>query len=749
MLDIEQLMSQLTLQEKASLVSGSSFWYTTPIPRLGIPQLMLSDGPHGLRPQPGEVTDHVGVGDSTPATAFPTAAAVASAWNPELLRRIGNALGQEARAANISVVLGPGINMKRSPLGGRNFEYYSEDPHLSGRLASGMVEGIQERGIGTSLKHFVANNQETERLRVDVQVDERSLREIYLPAFEHVIAQSQPWTVMCSYNKVNGTSVSQHHRLLTAVLRNEFGFDGLVVSDWGAVYDVIAAVAAGTDLEMPPTQGRSAAAIVAAVEAGELPQGVVDERSRRVLEMVSKGMHVLELDESYDADAHHALAREAAAESIVLLKNEGLLPLASGRSVGLIGEFAQTPRFQGAGSSQVHATTVETLLGELQTIVGDVPFAPGYSLDGGPSEILRWEAVELARTVDTVVLVLGLPGSYESEGFDRRHMRLPADQVDLLREVADANRDVVVVLVNGSTVELDQVTPHAVALVEAWLGGQAAGGAIADVLTGRVNPSGRLAETFPVRLQDNSSYLNFPGDDLIVRYGEGVFVGYRGYDAADQEVAFPFGYGLSYTTFDIPDLRVELDGAAADGTLAATVTVTVTNTGDVDGAEVVQVYVGDPIASVARPPRELKGFQKVFLPAGTSQTVTVRLDQRAFSYWSQRHGRWVVEQGEFTIEVGHHSRDLPLVRSITIDASSLAEPLTPTSTLGEWVADPFGRTLIEHEIANGQPGKILETAIFDVLASMPLVTLSTFSGVSLDYDAVHRVQRAWEVGALT
>ncbi|MGO4455306.1 beta-glucosidase [Arthrobacter sp. RAF14] len=712
--------------------------------RLGIPKLMLSDGPHGLRPQPGEVTDHVGVGDSTPATAYPTAAAVASTWNPELLHRIGRALGQEARAAGISVVLGPGINMKRSPLGGRNFEYYSEDPFLAGEMARGMVDGVQERGIGTSLKHYVANNQETERLRIDVQIDERTLREIYLPAFERVIGASQPWTVMCSYNKVNGTSVSQNHYLLTKVLREEFGFEGVVVSDWGAVYDPVAALQAGTDLEMPPTQGRSAQAIIIAVQNGEVPMSILDERVRRVLELVSRGMHVLELDESYSSEEHHALAREAAAESIVLLKNEDLLPLATMRSVGVIGEFARSPRYQGAGSSQVHATQVEIMVEELEAVMGDVAFAPGYTLDGCSSELLMHEAVELARTVDTAVVVLGLPGSFESEGFDRQHMRLPADQIALLRRVAEANPDVVVVLVNGSAVELDEVTPHANALVEAWLGGQAAGGAIADVLTGKVNPSGRLAETFPVRLEDNSSYLNFPGEDLIVRYGEGVFIGYRGYDAASQDVAFPFGFGLSYTTFQMSDLRVQLSGAVEDGTLNAAITVTVTNTGDLDGAEVVQIYVGDPDASVARPPRELKGFQKVFLPAGASKDVSIRLDQRAFSYWSQRCARWVVEAGEFTIEAGNHSRNLPLVQTVTVTAPPLAEPLTPTSTLGEWLTDPLGRSLIEREVADGQPGTILDPEVGEVLASMPLVTLSTFTGVSLDFDSVHRVHDAWK-----
>jgi beta-glucosidase len=743
-LDIDRLLSELTVAEKASLTSGSAFWYSTAVGRLGIPRIMVSDGPHGLRAQPGD-SDHVGLGGSLPATCFPTASAIASAWNPDLLHRIGQALAQEARACNLSVILGPGINMKRSPLCGRNFEYFSEDPFLAGELAVGIVDGIQSRGVGTSVKHYAANNQETDRLRVDARVDERTLREIYLPAFERVVKAAQPWTVMCAYNKVNGQSASENAWLLTTVLREEFGFDGLVVSDWGAVYHRVPALLAGLDLEMPPAVGRSPEAIVAAVEAGEVKIDVLDARVRKVLELVAKGMPVLDLDESFDPDAHHALAREAAAESIVLLTNDGLLPLAAGTDIAVIGEFARTPRFQGAGSSQVVPTRVDVLLDELRAVYGDIPFAAGYGIDESADDAaLRAEAERVAAAAGTVVMVIGLPAADESEGFDRTHMNLPANQLAALKAVAAANPNVVVVLVNGSTVILGEVTPHARALVEAWLGGQAVGGAIADVLTGAVNPSGRLAETFPHRLEDNSSYLNFPGDSQVVRYGEGLFIGYRGYDTCHQDVAFPFGFGLSYTTFALSDLAVTTEGSVADGTLRATVTVTVTNTGAVDGAEVVQVYVEDVQSSVARPVRELTGFAKVFLAAGAARQVSIELDQRAFAFWSTRHHDWVVEAGDFVIAVGPHSRDLPLHETITVSAPSLSAPLTRDSTLQEWISDPLGRQLLEREVAGGQAAAVLTDELVHVIGTMPMSTLANFGGMSFDHDTLDRLADAWQ-----
>ena len=743
-LDVNRLLTELTLEEKAALTSGSSFWYTAPVERLGIPRIMVSDGPHGLRAQPGE-GDHVGLGGAVPATCFPTASAVASAWNPDLLRRIGQALAQEAKACNLSVILGPGINMKRSPLCGRNFEYFSEDPFLAGELAVGIVNGIQSRGIGTSVKHYAANNQETERLRVDAQIDERTLREIYLPAFERVVTAEQPWTVMCSYNKVNGLSASENPWLLTTVLREEWGFQGLVVSDWGAVYHRVPALLAGLDLEMPPALGRSPQEVVAAVQSGEVPAEVLDARVRTVLELVAKGMPVLDLDETFDADAHHALAREAAAESVVLLKNDGLLPLAADAKIAVVGEFARTPRFQGAGSSQVTPTRVDALLDELRSSHGDVPFAAGYGIgDTSDDQALLAEAEQVARAADTVVMVIGLPGADESEGFDRTHMNLPANQLTALAAVAAANPDVVVVLVNGSTVVLGEVTPHARALVEAWLGGQAAAGGIADVLTGVVNPSGRLAETIPHRLEDNSSYFNFPGDSQVVRYGEGVFIGYRGYDKASQDVAFPFGFGLSYTSFALSDLQVTTSGSVAEGTFGATVDVTVTNTGPVDGAEVVQVYVTDVESSVSRPVRELKGFAKVVLAAGASASVSIDLDQRAFAFWSSRLGRWAVEAGDFVIGVGPSSRDLPLTQTVAVAAPSLAGPLHRDSTLQEWMGDPIGKALIEREIADGQPAAALDEEFVAMIGNMPMSTLASFGGMSLDHDALDRVVQQWQ-----
>jgi beta-glucosidase len=742
-LDIDHLLTELTLEEKAALTSGSGFWYTAPVERLGIPKIMVSDGPHGLRAQPGE-GDHVGLGGSLPATCFPTASAIASAWNPALLARIGNALAQEARACNLSVILGPGVNMKRSPLCGRNFEYFSEDPFLAGELAVGHVHGIQSRGVGTSVKHYAANNQETDRLRVDAQVDERTLREIYLPAFERVVTAEQPWTVMCSYNKVNGQSASENPWLLTTVLREEFGFEGLVVSDWGAVYHRVPALLAGLDLEMPPALGRSPEEVVAAVRAGEVPAEVLDLRVRTVLELVAKGMGVLDLDETFDEEAHHALAREAAAESVVLLKNDGLLPLASDAKLAVIGEFARTPRFQGAGSSQVNPTRVDVLLDELRATHGDVPFAPGYGIGETTDDAeLLAEAQQVAAAAGTVVMVLGLPGADESEGFDRTHMDLPANQLATLAAVAAVNPAVVVVLVNGSTVVLEDVTPHAQALVEAWLGGQAAAGGIADVLTGAVNPSGRLAETIPHRLEDNSSYLNFPGDSQVVRYGEGLFIGYRGYDKTRTDVAFPFGFGMSYTSFALSDLAVTTAGSVEAGDLRATVSVTVTNTGDRDGAEVVQVYVQDVESTVSRPVRELKGFTKVALAAGASQTVTVELDQRSFSFWSTQLRRWAVEAGTFVIGVGPNSRDLPLAETITVDAPRLASPLTRDSTLQEWMSDPTGQKLIGGEIAAGQAAAALDEELLTIIGNMPMSTLASFGGMSLDHDALDRVAEQW------
>ena len=728
-LDVEALIGQLTLEEKASLCLGSDMWHTAAVERLGVPRIMVSDGPHGLRAQVHDAGD-ISMSESAPATCFPTAAGLASSWNTALFAEVGAALAAEARGLGVSVVLGPGINIKRSPLCGRNFEYMSEDPWLAGELATAMVRAVQREGVGMSLKHFAANNQEHDRMRVSAEVDERTLREIYLPAFERVVVEAQPWTVMCAYNRINGTYASEHHWLLTEILRDEWGFEGLVVSDWGAVHDRVAALRAGLDLEMPPHLGISDVAVVEAARAGELDEAVLDASVRRVLHLVDRSQPALAVDVDVDLDAHHVLARRAAHETAVLLRNDGgVLPLrpAAGETLVVIGEFARTSRYQGAGSSLVNPTRVDVALDELTAAVGsdvDVRFAAGFRLDDADDAALRDEAVALAHDADHVVLFLGLPAVDESEGYDRADMDLPATQVALFRAVAAVHDRVVVVLANGSAVTLSHWDGDAAAILECWLSGQAAGGAVADLLLGVANPSGKLAETIPLRLEDNPAYLNFPGDRGVVRYGEGVFVGYRGHDALDHQVSYPFGFGLSYTTFGISDVGVEVSGSVADGDLEVQVSAAVTNTGGVAGGEVVQVYVGDVEASVARPVRELGGAVKIWLEPGERRQVTIGLGERAFAFWSTWLGRWVVEAGDFTVAVGSSSRDLVATDTITLDAPPITGPLTAMSTLHEWLADPQGRELL----ATGAAGDwaLHDEQLLAMIGAMPMDTLAVF-----------------------
>jgi beta-glucosidase len=740
------LLAELTLEEKASLSLGSDFWHTAPVERLGIPAIMVSDGPHGLRVQP-EQGDHVGISDSVPATCFPTACALASSWDPELVRGIGEALGREARAQGVAVVLGPGINIKRSPLCGRNFEYFSEDPLLSGVLGAAMIDGVQSQGVGTSLKHYAVNNQETDRLRVSAEVDERTLREIYLAGFERAVMKARPWTVMCAYNKANGTYASQHAWLLTTVLRGEWGFDGLVVSDWGAVHDRVAALAAGLDLEMPPDRGVSDAAIVSAVRAGQLDEGVLDTAVARVLQLVDRATANPEPPPMLDADAHHALARSAAAECAVLLKNQDrLLPLrpAAGDTIAVIGEFARTPRYQGAGSSQVNPTRVDIPLEALRAAVPEgveVAFAAGYGIDPSDhDEELVAEAVALAGRAEVVVAFLGLPAAAESEGFDRSHLDLPANQTALLARLAGANPKLAVVLANGSAVRLSDWEQHANAVLECWLSGQAAGGAAADLLVGVANPSGRLAETLPLRLEDTPSFLNFPGEAGHVRYGEGIFVGYRGYDKLDRQVSYPFGHGLSYTSFDYADLTTNLTGRHQDGDLVVEVACRVTNTGHRRGKEVVQLYVRDPEASVARPVRELKAFAKVDLDPGETTVVEFTLAARDLSWWSTSRGDWVLEGGEFELAVGASSRDLRRTTTVDIAAPPLPVRLDGMSTLEEWLADPSGSALLHKAVGtdeDGRPKGILgDEELLPVIGNFPISTLAAFPGLGFTHDLV-------------
>ncbi|WHP16727.1 glycoside hydrolase family 3 C-terminal domain-containing protein [Cellulomonas sp. ES6] len=738
--DIDRVLSELTLEEKAALTSGSDFWHTEGVPRLGVPPVMVTDGPHGLRKQ-AESADHLGLGSSVPATCFPPATALASTWDVDLIGRVGRALGVETRANAVGVLLGPGVNIKRSPLCGRNFEYFSEDPVLAGDLAAALVEGVQSQGVGTSLKHFAANNQETDRMRVSADVDERTLREIYLPAFERVVTRTQPWTVMCSYNRVNGTYASQNPWLLTDLLRGEWGFEGLVVSDWGAVVDRVAAVAAGLDLEMPATGGRTDALVVEAVRDGRLDEAVLDVAVRRVLTMVARAQAALADPGTVDVDAHHALAREAAADGSVLLKNDPVdgtpvLPLSreDAAAAVVIGEFARTPRYQGAGSSQVNPTRLDDALTALRAAVGtQLPFAPGFAVAGAPGSqdaddaALLAEAVEAARGAGTVLLFLGLPAPDESEGYDRTHLGLPANQLAVLRAVAAVNPRVVVVLANGSAVTVEW-QDDAAAVLETWLGGQAGGSAVADLLLGVRNPSGRLAETVPHRLEDTPAFGSFPGEAGHVRYGEGVLVGYRWYDTRLLDVAYPFGHGLSYTTFAYSGVRAEVSGEGAASSVE--VTVTVTNTGAVAGAETVQVYVGDPDAAVVRPTRELKAFAKVALEPGESRTVAVTLGARDLSYWHPGLRRWVVGGGRTVVEVGASSRDVRGTAEVTVTGEPLWSEVTADSTVNEWLAHPVGARLLGPELTSATAD--LDPGMLAMIGDMPVRVVVGFGMAGFD-----------------
>ncbi|WP_255027184.1 glycoside hydrolase family 3 C-terminal domain-containing protein [Rhodococcus sp. GA1] len=716
-----EIVARLTVEERASLTSGLDFWHTEPVARENIPSIMLTDGPHGVRKQTAE-GDHLGLHSSVPATCFPPAVALGCSFDPELLERVGAALGAEARALQVGVLLGPGINIKRSPLCGRNFEYLSEDPLLSGVLGAALVHGMQSQGVGASLKHFAANNQETDRMRVSADVDPRPLREIYLRAFERVVRDAQPWTVMCSYNRINGVYSSRNPWLLTDVLRGEWGFEGLVVSDWGAVDDRVASLAAGLDLEMPSTGGRTDAEIVAAVRAGTVDESVLDTAAARVIELVQKAVAASDPGATFDADAHHALAREVAAQSIVLLRNENdLLPLATDANIAVIGELARTPRYQGAGSSRIEPTRLDNALDEIRSLSGrDVPFAAGYALDGSDSPALVDEAVERAADADIAVVFLGVPAELESEGFDRDDLELPQRQTALLDAVLTANPKVVVVLSNGGVVRLSGFADRVPAIVEGWLLGQAGGGAVADVLYGHVNPSGRLAETVPIRLEDTPAHTNFPGEHGHVRYGEGLFVGYRSYDARRLDVSFPFGHGLSYTTFEYSDAAVESDGDL-------TVQVTVTNTGGRAGAEVVQVYAGAPGSSVARAPRELKGFTKVRLDSGESQRVAVSIRRDDLAYWDTRVDSWVVEGGTYSIDIGASSRDIRQTLTVDVTGDAVRIPLTMESSLGELFQNPAAAEIVLQAFGSlgGEVG--VDESVLKMAASMPLGRLAGFA----------------------
>lgn len=692
MTDIRSIISQMTLEEKAALCTGATAWTTTPLERLGVPELFVSDGPHGIRRVPDENSMAIG---ALPATCFPTASCTAASWDRDLLRELGEALAEEAIALDVDVLLGPGVNMKRTPACGRNFEYFAEDPYLAGELAASFINGVQGRGVGTSLKHYATNNQEYQRMTISSEVDERTLREIYLPAFETAVKKAQPWTVMCCYNRVNGIYGSEHHKLLTEILKDEWGLEGFVVSDWGAVHDRVAALQGGLDLEMPGPRGRRVQAVVEAVRQGKLAEDLLDEGVRRILRIVFKAAEAPK-GAAFDAAGHHALARKIAGEGLVLLKNDGVLPLKNVRRIAVIGHAAVEAHFQGGGSSHINATQVDVPLEALKKRAGDaqIAFCEGYPADDSSQPALIEEAVAAARAADVALLYIALPTYKESEGYDRADLDLTAQQTALIQAVTAAQPKSVVVLHNGSAVTMSAWLGGAAAVLEAWMMGQAGGSAIADVLFGDVNPSGKLAETFPLRLADTPAYINYPGENGKVRYGEGLFIGYRYYDVREQPVLFPFGHGLSYTTFGYAAPRVSSETFRdVDG---LTVSVDVTNTGPVAGKEVVQIYVRDHKASLVRPVKELKGFAKVALEPGETKTVTVTLDFRAFAFYHPAYKRWVAEDGEFDILIGASAADIRCAKTVTLK-STLELPclLNRESTTREWLDDPRGKPVFK------------------------------------------------------
>jgi len=670
--DVNTILSKMTLEQKADLCSGIDFWHTAAVEELGLPSIMVSDGPHGLRKQEEKV-DHLGVAESIKAICFPTASAMACSFDRELLHTVGSALGEECVAEDVAVLLGPGINMKRSPLCGRNFEYYSEDPYLAGELGAAFVKGVQSHNVGTSLKHFAANNQEWRRLSVSSETDERTLREIYLTAFEKVTKEAQPWTIMCSYNRINGVYSCENKWLLNDVLREEWGFEGLVMTDWGAMNQRVPALKAGLDLEMPDSHGERDRQIVEAVNDGTLEEAVLDQAVRRILNLVNK--YISKRPESalpYNKETHHSLAQKTAAESAVLLKNDGILPLHSEQKIALIGKFAKTPRIQGGGSSHINCSKITSALETFKTLENyDITYAQGYLTEEDKiEENLLQEAVEAAKNADIAVIFAGLPDAFESEGYDRTHLNMPNCQNHLIDRICEVQKNVVIVLHNGSPIGMPWLN-KVNAVLEMYLAGQASGAAAVDLLTGRTNPSGKLAETFPCRLEDNPSFLNFPGNRSKVFYSEGIFIGYRYYDKRKMDVLFPFGYGLSYTTFEYSNLKLEINGktpepAAALDTDTITVSVDVTNTGNVSGKEIVQLYVKNFIGIENRPEKELKDFAKVSLQPNETKTISFTLNYRSFAYYNETAKDWFVESGLYHILIGASSRDIRLNTPIQI-----------------------------------------------------------------------------------
>lgn len=727
-------VTMLTLEEKASLLTGAGFWTTTAIPAQNIGSVTFADGPHGVRHQKHGM-DHLGLYNSEPATCFPPAVAVGSSWSVEVAARIGAALAREARALGVDVLLGPGVNIKRSPLGGRNFEYYSEDPLLSGVLASAYVNALQEQGVGASLKHFAANDQETERMVISADVDERTLREIHLSAFERVVTEAKPATVMCSYNKINGVHASENKWLLTDVLRTEWGYTGAVISDWGAVRTRPAAAAAGLDLAMPGPGEYATQSLIEAVKSGAVEEATIDAAVGRVL-----GLTAFTGTDPATADlgAHHDLARELAAECAVLLKNKDMvLPLKPQSSLLVVGEFAQTPRYQGGGSSHVNATQVDIPLQQLEGRARangtTVHYCPGFSLEPADEDSLREAAVAAARATDITIIFAGNPEEEESEGFDRRRLELPPAQVQLIKAVAAAAPRTVVVLANGGVVSLEEWHDDVDAILEGFLLGQGGGKAITDLLFGDISPSGRLAETIPYRLKDTPTFLSFPGEQEHVRYSEGVMVGYRYYETVDQPVRYPFGHGLSYTNFEVSDLRAE---AAGPDTISATVTVT--NTGEVAAKHVVQMYVSTAAGPVQRPERTLAAFTKILLQAGETRSVQLTLDRPALRYWDITRSDWVVPAGNYTIQVAENASEVLLQQDVQLDGDELPVALSLQSDVAEWVSHPVAgpalRDRLNQIMAANSQHLDDDSDGTKMMLSMPMNQILSILGGAIDGD---------------
>lgn len=739
--DIKKIISEMTLEEKAGMCSGADFWHLKGVERLGIPQVMVSDGPHGLRKQ-DDSADHLGINDSIKAVCFPTACATACSFDRDLLEEMGKALGRECQAENVSVILGPAANIKRSPLCGRNFEYFSEDPYLASQMAASHIRGVESQNIGTSLKHFAANNQEHRRMSCSSEIDERTFREIYLAAFEGAVKEGKPDTIMCSYNRINGEFASENHMLLTEVLRDDWGFEGYVMSDWGAVNDRVKGLEAGLELEMPASGGDTDKEIVEAVKSGRLKEKVLDTAVERILKIIFRYADNHKTVE-WDKEADHKLAAKVAAESMVLLKNDGILPLKKDKEkIAFIGKFAQKPRYQGGGSSHINSFRVVSAL-EAAKAYTEVTYAQGYDVkEDIVDKTLEAEAVKAAGEADVAVIFAGLPDAFESEGYDRTHMHMPQCQNHLIEEILKVQKNVVVVLHNGSPIEMpwaDDVR----GILESYLCGQAVGEAQCALLFGDANPCGKLAETIPYKLSDNPSYLNFPGDGKKVEYKEGVFVGYRYYDTKEMPVRYPFGYGLSYTTFDYHDMKLSAD--KIKDTDKVTVSVQITNTGKVAGKEIVQLYVADKTGAAVRPSKELKGFAKVALEPGETRTVEIELDQRSFAWFNTEIHDWYAASGEYEILIGASSRDIRLKSTLQLTSTrTLPMEITRNTVVAELMGNPATAAILgkyveqftsmmggdKEKNSDAANEAVTEEMTMKMMENSPLRSFRSFMGIS-------------------